>query len=85
MTACIAAQQEPLCVTENGCERITQFVHHAGQHLPERGELFGLQKLGLKNMLRGHIAIDFDAPEQDTMSIQYGARRAFKHPRRRPR
>lgn len=45
---------------------------HAGDHLPERGELFGLQQLGLKDALRREVAVDFDASETAADAVHHG-------------
>jgi len=39
-------------------------VSDAGDHLAEFGEFFGLQQLGLKNALRGQVAVDLHVPQK---------------------
>jgi hypothetical protein len=83
LALCISAQKQALRVTENARERVAEFERDAGDHLAERGELFGLQKLRLKDSLRSEVAINFDAAKPFAITADDGPARAFQDTRHR--
>src|SRR5258706_3020612 len=82
----IAAQKEALRITEDAGERVAEFVSDAGDHLAEFGKLFGLQQLGLKDALRGQVAVDLHVTEKyaffikdrTSSTLQQARNRAYK-------
>ena len=72
--------EKALGVAKNAGERTTQFVRHAADHLPERGELFGLQELRLKNALRREVAVNFHAAHVASDAVEDRPRGPLEHP-----
>ena len=55
----------------------------AGDHLAKLGELFRLQQLGLKDPLRGQVAVDLHVPQKCALFIKDRSRGPFQQPRNR--
>src|SRR6267378_1103225 len=79
----IAAQKEALRVTEDAGERVAEFVSDASDHLAEFGKLFGLQQLGLKDALRGQVAVDLNVAEKCAFFIKDRASSTLQQARNR--
>jgi len=62
--------QQALRIAENTGQGIVQFVRHAGNQLPKRGELLGVQQLGLESPPGGQIAVNFHAAEPAPGGVQ---------------
>jgi hypothetical protein len=77
----VLADQQALGVTEDGGQRVAQFMGDAAHHLSQTGKFFGLQQPGLENALSRKVAVDFNAPQAPSDGIQHRPRGSFEDAR----